>query len=1448
MAAKVGGVPEELELSRPGSSGNTTLGNDGSSQNETKAQDDAFDLERLLGLAVEKLDQSNLPLRSLGVSFENLRVQGIGSEASYQSTFGDILNPLRIVEGINNARHPVKRDILTGFEGVIKPGEMLLVLGRPGSGCSTFLKTLANQRAEYHSVEGEVHYDAFTPEEIRRQYRGDVIYSPEDDIHFPTLTVNQTISFAARLRAPASNGGRLGLSRNAYADLLTTHLLSVFGLTHTKNTLVGDAAIRGVSGGEKKRVSICEALAARARIVSWDNSTRGLDASTALEYVRALRTATDLGKMTTIVSLYQAGENLYKYFDKVCLIYEGKLAYFGAASSARQYFIDMGYEPANRQTTADFLVAVTDPNGRIPRSPSSTIPIEALMAPAPKTSAEFASYFQTSHLAELNRNEIQAYKQEFVTSDPARIREAYQRSVKSEHVRMSRKRSVYLVSLGLQAREVMRRRLQMLKGNWVATFLNAFSYVFQAIITGTVYLKTEQTTAAYFSRGGVLFFALLFAALTSMAEIPSLFGQRPIVLRQSQWGFYHPFIDQLALFLVDLPISAVTITVFGVIIYELVQLQQSAGQVFIFLLFIFTVGLAMKGFFRALAAACRAEPVAQTLAGIVILASVLYAGYQIPYPSMVGGLRWISYLNPFRYAFESLMINEFRTLNGTCASLIPQGPGYENISLANQVCITVGSIPGQPTVDGNRFIEMSFEFVSSTGRIWRNFGIICTFTVGFVGACLIFTEVNTNLSTNAADSVVLYRRESLFGRKRQRPSARQSDEEIGSNKDATIETVPVDNEKHAKASLQELDLSMTEVFSWQNVNYTVPVSGNKDGETQRRLLNSISGYVKPGKLTALMGESGAGKTTLLNVLAQRVSVGVVTGDRFVNGHDLPKDFQAQTGYCQQTDTHLPDQTVREALLFSAQLRQPVSVPMEEKEAYVDKCLEMCGLQKYRNATVGSLNVENRKRTTIAVELAAKPKLLLFLDEPTSGLDSQSAWAIMRFLRELANNGQAILCTIHQPSGELFQVFDRLLLLRKGGETVYFGDLGHNSTTLINYFERNGSRRCGEDENPAEFMLDVIGAGATAKSVIDWYSVWTSAPESATLQTEIERIHTEGREKPAVQTALHTEFATPWLYQVSQLLKRDMLSHWRNPTYIMAKFVLSIFSGIFVGFSFYNSPFTQQGTQNKLFSIFIATIISVPLANQLQVIFIKMRNIYEIRERPSRMYSWTALVTSQFLVELPWNIFGTSLFFLCWYWTVGYSSSRAGYSYLMLCLLFPIYYTSIGQAVAAMSPNAEIAAVLFSLIFSFVITFNGVVQPFSQLGWWQWMYRLSPYTYLIEGLLGQALGHEDIRCSDVELVRLDPPSGQTCSSYLNTFIETKGGYITNPDATSSCIVCPVSTTDQYLASSFNIFYSHHWRNVGILAAFIIFNVAAIFAFTFWFRIRTKSIAELLRRRK
>ena len=185
----------------------------------------------------------------------------------------------------------------------------------------------------------------------------------------------------------------------------------------------------------------------------------------------------------------------------------------------------------------------------------------------------------------------------------------------------------------------------------------------------------------------------------------------------------------------------------------------------------------------------------------------------------------------------------------------------------------------------------------------------------------------------------------------------------------------------------------TAIFSWRDVTYDIKIK-----KEERRILDHVDGWVKPGTLTALMGVSGAGKTTLLDVLATRVTMGVIGGDMYVDGRSRDDSFQRKTGYVQQQDLHLQTSTVREALNFSALLRQPAHVSRQEKLDYVDEVIKLLDMEAYADAVVGvpgeGLNVEQRKRLTIGVELAAKPELLLFLDEPTSGLDSQTSLSLI----------------------------------------------------------------------------------------------------------------------------------------------------------------------------------------------------------------------------------------------------------------------------------------------------------------------------------------------------------------------------------------------------------------------------------------------------------------------
>lgn len=698
--------------------------------------------------------------------------------------------------------------------------------------------------------------------------------------------------------------------------------------------------------------------------------------------------------------------------------------------------------------------------------------------------------------------------------------------------------------------------------------------------------------------------------------------------------------------------------------------------------------------------------------------------------------------------------------------------------------------------------------------------------------------------------VILFRRGHV-------PKAVASAVKKGGDADLENQNVAVpEHEPRSEGEAKEGDDRMgaiaksTDIFTWRNLKYDINIKGEK-----RRLLADVQGYVKPGTLTALMGESGAGKTTLLNVLAQRVDTGVVTGDMLVNGAPLDHSFQRKTGYVQQQDVHLGTSTVRESLRFSAMLRQPKTVSKEEKYAYVEEVIKLLEMEDYAEAVVGEpgvgLNVEQRKRLTIGVELAAKPKLLLFLDEPTSGLDSQSAWSIVLFMRKLANAGQAILCTIHQPSAVLFEQFDRLLLLQKGGKTVYFGDIGTDSKTLLGYFEKQGAGKCGRSDNPAEYILDAIGAGATAHSDKDWFELWNESDECHAVSEELDRLYQELRQRTAndkdPKTAA-TTYAMPYTTQFWYVTKRIFSKYTRSPTYIFAKLALNIVAGLFVGFTFYKSGQGVQAQQNKLFSVFMATVLSSTLMNQLQPQFIIARNLFEVREKPSKMYSWLAFVVSTILVEIPFNVFCGTMFFLSWYFAIGFYSS-AGlegrtsasigiYEWLML-MMFELWFSTFGQLCASFVPNEQTAAIVSTLMFTFVILFNGVLQPVGQLvTFWHWMYHLTPFTYLIEGLVVNVLHGLPIVCTDIEVNTFTAPATQTCDAYMAPFFANGGnGYLTGSTSTAAggnCVYCRYATGDQYF-ETLGMKYDHRWRDYGLMWAYVVFNMFFIIFMFYIFRI-------------
>lgn len=630
----------------------------------------------------------------------------------------------------------------------------------------------------------------------------------------------------------------------------------------------------------------------------------------------------------------------------------------------------------------------------------------------------------------------------------------------------------------------------------------------------------------------------------------------------------------------DAPLCLIQVLLFTVIVYWMTNLRDTASAFFIAVLILFWATMAMYSFFRAIGALSRNLDVATRVTGPFIQILITCTGYLIP-PNEIGPwFRWLTWINPVYYGYEALMANEFAGVDIACEPpfLVPFGPG----ALPEyQACALRGNQPGQTFVKGSDYIREAYEY--DRAHLWRNLGVLIAFWALFVLLTVIGMERQTPNSGGAA--VTIFKRGQApksVTKAIEAGATTPEDEESGEKKgEVAFE------ERQADGATPQGVAKNETVFTFANINYTIPVKGG-----ERQLLRDVQGYVRPGRLTALMGASGAGKTTLLNVLAQRINFGVVTGDFLVDGRPLPKSFQRATGFAEQQDVHEPTATVREAMRFSALLRQPREVPVAEKYEYVERIIDLLEMREIAGATIGEigvgLNQEQRKRLTIGVELASKPQLLMFLDEPTSGLDSGAAFNIVRFLRKLADAGQAILCTIHQPSAVLFEYFDELVLLKSGGRVVYHGSLGKDSQTLINYFEGNGAKKCPPSANPAEYMLEAIGAGNPDYKGKDWGDVWAQSPEHEERRREIQHMIEERRKQASsvTSTADDREYAMPLSTQLGAVVKRSFVSYWRNPDYILGKFILHIFTGLFNTFLFYKLGRSVIDMQSRLFSVFM----------------------------------------------------------------------------------------------------------------------------------------------------------------------------------------------------------------------------------------------------------------------
>ncbi|GME93374.1 unnamed protein product [Ambrosiozyma monospora] len=427
-----------------------------------------------------------------------------------------------------------------------------------------------------------------------------------------------------------------GIDRDTYSKHLAKVAMALFGLSHTYYTKVGDDFVRGVSGGERKRVSIAEVTLSGGKLECWDNSTRGLDSASAENFVKTLKMSSEVLDTTGVVSIYQCSQGAYDYFDNALVLYEGRQIYFGNAQKAQAFFERMGYECPPRQTTPDFLTSLTSPMERTAK--------KGWESRVPRTPEEFEAYWKNSPEYQELLRDIDEYMQE-TDNAKAEFTEHLQNSKAAKQANGAPHKQPYTLSYGMQVKYLTRRAFQRIRGNLTLPLFTIFSNFFMALINGSVFYNLGNTVEDIYFRGACLFFACLFNSMMSLLEIFALYEARPIVEKHRQYGFYHPSAEAFASIFSEIPTKVITSTFFNITLYFMANLRRDAGH-FFYYFFIGTLSLfIMSHMFRTIGSLTKSISEAMTPASLLVLAMSVYAGFIVPTNYMLGWSRYVIFFH-----------------------------------------------------------------------------------------------------------------------------------------------------------------------------------------------------------------------------------------------------------------------------------------------------------------------------------------------------------------------------------------------------------------------------------------------------------------------------------------------------------------------------------------------------------------------------------------------------------------------------------------------------------------------------------------------------------------------------------------------------------------------------------------------------------------------------------
>ncbi|XP_047045041.1 ABC transporter G family member 48-like [Lolium rigidum] len=1301
----------EIELLASGDGGRALL--------ERVLQDDS---ERFLRSLRDRLDRVGIELPSIEVRYEGLSVEVdafVGSSA-LPTLWNVTANFLRSLIGRLASSNKKTINILRNVNGILKPSRMTLLLGPPSSGKSTLMRALSGKLDKKLKVLSRLFFYAYysffllffmagciemITVSFMPQVSGNITYCghmfsefyPERtsayvsqyDLHNAEMTVRETLDFSRRCLGIGSRYNMLTelakRERNAgimpdpeidaymkatavqghESNIVTDLTLKVLGLDICADTLIGDDMIRGISGGQKKRVTTGEMLTGPARALFMDEISTGLDSSSTFQIVKYVKQLVHVMNETVMISLLQPPPETYNLFDDIILLSDGYIVYHGPRENILEFFEASGFRCPARKGVADFLQEVTSKKDQEQYWYREQEQYRHVSVP------EFAEIFKSFHVGQQMLKDMQIPFEKSKTHPAALTTKKYGLSSKES------------------LKAVMSREVLLMKRN-------SFIYIFkvsQLIILGlmamTVFLRIKMPSGQI-SDGTKFFGALTFNLITILfngfAELQLTIKMLPTFYKQRDFLFFPAWTWGLANIILKIPVSLMEAGVWVTLTYYVMGFAPAAGRFFRQLLAFFATHQMAMALFRFLGAVLKSMVVANTFGLFVILVIFIFGGFLIPRDDVRPWWIWAYWSSPLLYSQNAISVNEFLASRWATPN-------------------TDTSIDA-PTV-GKALLKSKGLFTTD-GGFWLSIGAIIAFTILFN---ILYILALTYLSPSGTSNTLV--------------SDNENDSEA--NVSSTMaSSIPMGtNGSTNRPSQSGFVLPFQPLsLSFNHVNYYVdmPPEMKEQGfaESRLQLLTDISGAFRPGVLTALVGMSGAGKTTLMDVLAGRKTSGSIEGSITLSGYPKKQEtFARISGYCEQNDIHSPNVTVYESILYSAWLRLSSDVDDKTRKMFVEEVMTLVELDVLRNAMVGlpgvdGLSTEQRKRLTIAVELVSNPSII-FMDEPTSGLDARAAAIVMRTVRNTVNTGRTVVCTIHQPSIDIFESFDE---------------------------EIPGIEKITKGYNPATWMLEVSSPLAEARLEVNFAEIYANSDLYRKNQELIKELSIP---PPGYEDlSFRTKYSQNFYNQYVANFWKQYNSYWKNPPHNAMRYLMTLLYGLVFGTVYWQKG-TKLDSQQDLFNLLGATyaaLFFLGAANcfTVQPVVAIERTVF-YRENAAGMYSPLSYALAQTSVEIIYNIVQGCLYTLVIYPMIGYDWKADKFFYFLFFIITSFnYFTFFGMMLVAITPSAMLASILVSFALPLWNLFAGflVVRTMIPI-WWRWYYWLNPVSWTIYGVVASQFG-------------------------------------------------------------------------------------------------------------